>query len=190
MRKDKQEQKLEEKDIEEIVKEEFEKELNQIIEENPDLSEDDIQFLRKRAEIMIDKRFNQTKKGYFFRSTLISFFLYFLSGLCILGFFFPTIIVNPKWIIFIVILLISILMSLLDSFITFIRNKCRVVGGNWTIIISPIILAVCGYFVNSYIMLVFSYHFIFSSVIVIIFILKMIIKAYLYKYIPKLRRSL
>jgi cation transport ATPase len=182
--------KQEEKSIDEILKEEFEKELNQIIEENPDFSEEEISFLKSKAESMLQRKLNQTKKGYLFKRTLLSIITSFLSGLCILGFFFPTIVISPKWMIIVVISIVSLVMSIIDSLVLFIKNKFRLRGLNLMVIISPVLCAISSYFVNSYVILIFKYHYIFSIIIVLIFVLKIIINNYLFKYIPRLRRSL
>lgn len=177
-------------DTEKFLREDLDKQIDEFIRNNPDMDENEIDELKKVADKLLEQKLNQTTKGYLFRRMLISILIYILVGLVTFGFFFTTISISPRWLIFVVVGIISLAMSLLDTLIVYINDKRGVVGINVLTLICPLICAVIGYFINSSVLLVFSYHFIFPIIIILIFIFKAIIRFYLYKYIPKLRRSL
>ena len=179
-----------EKDIEEKLKEDVERQLDEIIRENPDLTEEDIDKLRQTTKILLEQKFNQNNKGYFFKRMLSSFLISFVSALVIMGFFFKTIAVNPKWIIFIVVSAISFVYALIDSIIVITNDRRGIVGPSFLSIINPIIISVIGYIVNAYVLLIFKYHYLFPIIVILIFIVTNVVRYYLYKHIPKLRRTL
>ena len=100
-------------DTEKILREDLDKQIDEFIRNNPDMDENEIDELKKVADKLLEQKLNQTTKGYLFRRMLSSILIYILVGLVTFGFFFTTISISPRWLIFVVVGIISLAMSLL-----------------------------------------------------------------------------
>ena len=145
-------------DTEKFLREDLDKQIDEFIRNNPDMDENEIDELKKVADKLLEQKLNQTTKGYLFRRMLSSILIYILVGLVTFGFFFTTISISPRWLIFVVVGIISLAMSLLDTLIVYINDKRGVVGINVLTLTCPLICAVIGYFINSSVLLVYRYN--------------------------------
>lgn len=164
------------------------KELNKIIkpfiEQNPDISEEEINELKKTIRELLKVNKRRFNKREYIKKIFKSFLIYLVSTLSVLGFLFSNITLENKYLSLFLPLALTVVLSVYDliRFIQFVKKP--IIFSIKPFIIEITIMCVLGFFINEFIK-IFEYSIIFSIYIVLTLIMKMLINSTLNKVVRK-----
>lgn len=165
-----------------------EKEINRMLEpikeQNPDISVEEIEELKKMLKELIKSNKKNIKITDCLKKLLRGFIVYIVSSLSVLGFFFTYLSIEDKLIILLIPTVLSLVLSMYEviKYIQFMKKP--IVLSIKPYIYELIIICLLGFIINEFIN-VFQHNIIGSIYIVIVFIMKMLVNSLLNKTMYK-----
>lgn len=152
--------------------------------DNPNMSEEELEELKKVLSQIVSANKKQLNKASYFTKFIKTLFIYLLSSLSALGFFFSFIILEEKLYSLFIPLGLTLILSIYEliKYIQFVKKP--IIFSIKPYILELIIICLIGYLLNEFIN-IFDYSIIFSIYIIFTFILKFLVNSLFNKVIRK-----
>jgi hypothetical protein len=168
--------KEEKKNNQNVEDENLNKMIQTFKDENPNISEEELEEIKKVLNQIIIANKKQANKARYFMKFIKTLIIYLVSSLSALGFFFSSIILENKIFSIYLPIGLSLILSIYEliKFIQFIKKP--IISSMKPYIIEIAVICLIGFFINEFIK-VFDYSIIFSIYIIFTFIMKMLVNS-------------
>jgi hypothetical protein len=152
--------------------------------ENPNMSEEELEELKKMLNQIITANKKQVNKTRYFTKFIKTIFIYLLSSLSTLAFFLSFIVLEEKIYSLLIPIVLTFILSIYEliKYIQFVKKP--IIFSIKPYILELLIICLIGFLINQFIN-IFEYSIIFSVYIIVTFAMKMLVNSVFNKFIRK-----